>query len=85
MGFTYSRLHTRLNEFSKEIKEFGSKGVYEMEVLGERSAVCCAWETAKEVFEQRERRAVINDWFMVRSSFFGAAVFSNGDAYTNAL
>ncbi len=36
MGFKYSRLYTKLNEFSKE---FGGKGVYEMEVLGERSVV----------------------------------------------
>ena len=48
--------------------------------------VCCAWETAKEVWEQRKQRCVINDRIiLVRSPFFGTALFSKGDDYKREM
>ena len=47
--------------------------------------VCCAWETAKEVWEQRKHRCVINDRILVRYPFFGTALFSKGDDYKREM
>ena len=44
-----------MEEFSQK---YGDEGVYEMEVLGERDIVCCSWEVAQEVWQNRPFRMI---------------------------
>ena len=49
------RLFRKMEEFSQK---YGDEGVYEMEVLGERDIICCSWEVAQEVFENRPFKVI---------------------------
>ena len=49
------RLFGKMEEFSQK---YGNEGVYEIEVLGERDIICCSWEVAKQVLENRPFRMI---------------------------
>ena len=49
------RLYETIEEFCQT---YGDEGIYEMEVLGERQIICCSWEVAQQVFENRPLRVI---------------------------
>ena len=49
------RLFQKMEEWSRT---YGEEGVYEMEVFGRREIICCSWEVAQQVFENRPFKVI---------------------------